>query len=584
MNSALLKILSLPVNCKGSGITKSLNSKGGKGSFLSIVQKSLASIQGQSFPKNTVFSGTNLNIKKEYCNYFDSLKEKLLAKGGSLDNLSLKATDRPLAEKFLCQCGFTKKEAQDFLDNLTEGNQRKEIDLSEFFSNLSELGDIAENDNYQTCTLESSDVPYIESLLRDIDITPKEIQNAFDASSVEGGGLDLVRCVVELKKIGSKIPNQENKLKLNQFVEKIEKIIEGSAAPKDLNPENQLTAEKIPAYESPSIIKKIITQTDNEKHLHALNKDFETTGQRIAETSEKSTEFTQELNATIDQIVDRAVVGKKENEIKSAFSNFSKLELVNQHSDKQTHRRTDIPEKENLFSKPENKAKQTGFIADADAEQGLKGKTEKESEVKFISDPDAGRELKDNPKENKYVIRSEAKTIDTARYDNFVSRFSEVTNEVKENSGPAKGVAPSYLIDQVGKQISASMLNGDKTIKFQLKPPELGTLKIEMDVNDNVLKLGVITENSTTKEILLSNIQELRDSLIDQGVKLEKLDVQINYNFEQSLANSKGGTREQRRSAQGRDGTFSMSAGNAEHSISGIPAEKTSNNLLDLVA
>jgi hypothetical protein len=281
--------------------------------------------------------------------------------------------------------------------------------------------------------------------------------------------------------------------------------------------------------------------------------------------------------------VERAVTGEKKDGIKSAFFNFSKPELIDQYSQEKTYKKTNIAEKENFFSTLENKEKQTRFISDVDPGQNLKGKIGEENKARFISDVDVGQELNDNTKENKHFIRSEVKTIDV-RYDNFVSRFSEITNEVKQNPSLGRDFLPNCLIDQVGKQISASILRGDKTVKLQLKPPELGTLRIEMDIKENVLKLGMITENGTTKELLLSNIQELRDSLVEQGVKLEKVDIQINYNFEQSLANSKEGTKEQRRPNQDIDDVTYMSKHNMENSASGNPVGIKNNNLLDLVA
>jgi flagellar hook-length control protein FliK len=56
-----------------------------------------------------------------------------------------------------------------------------------------------------------------------------------------------------------------------------------------------------------------------------------------------------------------------------------------------------------------------------------------------------------------------------------------------------------------------------------------------------------MTENGTTRDLLLSNIHELKDSLLEQGVKLGKLDVQINYGFDQSSPGSKEGLKERQR-------------------------------------
>jgi flagellar hook-length control protein FliK len=156
--------------------------------------------------------------------------------------------------------------------------------------------------------------------------------------------------------------------------------------------------------------------------------------------------------------------------------------------------------------------------------------------------------------------------------------FSETIDTVKQGLRPVRDFFPAYLIDQVGKQISRSILRGEKVIRLQLKPPELGVLKVEMDIKGNILKLGMIAENSSIKELLLSNVHELREALVEQGVKLDRLDIQINYNSGQSLANSKEG--------QGKEldgGTF-VAEDDKEDPIPGARNMATGDHLLDLVA
>jgi len=107
------------------------------------------------------------------------------------------------------------------------------------------------------------------------------------------------------------------------------------------------------------------------------------------------------------------------------------------------------------------------------------------------------------------------------------STFSETIHAIKQNQTPPRDVLPAYLVDQLGRQISRSIQKGDRVLKIQLKPPELGVVKVELDLKENVLKLGMITENSAVKELLLANANELKEALVEQGVKLEKIDVQI---------------------------------------------------------
>jgi flagellar hook-length control protein FliK len=137
-------------------------------------------------------------------------------------------------------------------------------------------------------------------------------------------------------------------------------------------------------------------------------------------------------------------------------------------------------------------------------------------------------------------------------------------------------------MDQVGKQISRSILRCEKVIRLQLRPPELGVLKVEMDIKDNILKLWMITENSSVKELLLSNAHELREALVGQGVKLDRLDIQINYNFDHSLANSKEGLKHGQ--GHGINGDPFTAEDDTDDGLSGPWDGLTDDHLLDLVA
>ena len=598
MNPILLQILSVPMRSKAEGKTKALNLEKGKGEFFSILQKPLKSLQKQFFPKNAISVKTDLNIEKgsNNYNYFECLKGKLLAKGGSLGNMSLRNEDLPLIEKFLYQCGFTKEDTKSFLDKLLENNHEKEINLSEFFHHLTVPGTSKKN-IHQPYILETSAIPYIESILRDLGIAPSDIQSAFDAASVKGGGLDLTQFAAKLKEIGAKIQPQGNKLKLDQFVYEIEKVVKKFEVPKDLDLENRPKVELHLANQtSPKIDEVGIQINQRGKELQAVIKNFMRTDQQVTETFEKGNRAQKEIETTIDQIVERAVTGGGKNEIKSALYNFSKPELTYQYSAEKISKKTNIADKENFLSplkETGSKENQTSFFSEykrtniAEKENLLTPLREtgsKENQTRFLSDiKDASQELTWEPRENKHFIRSEANIID-GRHDNYVSKFSETINKVKQGTSTNKNLPPNYLIDQVGKQISKSIIRGDSIVKLQLKPPELGTLRIEMDIKDNILKLGMITENSSAKELLLSNVNDLRDALLEQGVKLEKVDIQINDNFNQSLNNWKEGLKEQGRSNQG----FGAEPHIAKHDIKDPAPEPwvgiKSNNLLDLVA
>ena len=79
---------------------------------------------------------------------------------------------------------------------------------------------------------------------------------------------------------------------------------------------------------------------------------------------------------------------------------------------------------------------------------------------------------------------------------------------------------------------------GENQVRLQLKPPDLGSIQLDMVMKDHVLKVAMITEHHAVKELLMSHVQELREALVDQGVELQRIDINIDHHFGQSLANA----------------------------------------------
>jgi flagellar hook-length control protein FliK len=93
---------------------------------------------------------------------------------------------------------------------------------------------------------------------------------------------------------------------------------------------------------------------------------------------------------------------------------------------------------------------------------------------------------------------------------------------------------PAPVVNQVGKEIAGFIQRGERFFSLQLKPPELGMVNIEMDVKENVLKMSIVTETGSAKDLLQANYADLRRVLEGYGIKVEALDVQLGSNLNQS--------------------------------------------------
>jgi flagellar hook-length control protein FliK len=86
----------------------------------------------------------------------------------------------------------------------------------------------------------------------------------------------------------------------------------------------------------------------------------------------------------------------------------------------------------------------------------------------------------------------------------------------------------SLGVDLVDNFIQRARLfmQGDKSvIRLQLNPPELGSLKLEFTVEDDVLEAKILVERSAVKEIIEKDIPRLRELISNTEIDVGKLDV-----------------------------------------------------------
>ena len=98
---------------------------------------------------------------------------------------------------------------------------------------------------------------------------------------------------------------------------------------------------------------------------------------------------------------------------------------------------------------------------------------------------------------------------------------------------------PDFVTRQVGKTIVRSINTGDDTIRMQLKPPELGRIYMSIDHNGSSMKVNIITEHQSAKDILVANVNEIKTMLSSSSINLESFEVDMSSDFQQSMADAR---------------------------------------------
>jgi hypothetical protein len=492
-------------------------------SFISKLMRSMYSAQDTLSYRTVMPSQAKLVSRNRSFSYLEALRKELLAHGKPLNGVSLRHSDLFVVEDFLLHCGFSEEEAKAILDGMSEGSPRGDITLSRFFDRVTEFTS-PEKGIIEFSTLEASAIPHLESALRDMGMDPGEIGSIFEAARVEGGGLDLRVFTVQLKAMSRSTLLQRSG------------GVEGGGYIAGLGSRDQ---SKSGLSLSPQISKKLekigiqIPQGNNRISIQDLISALE----EINGGMDKGNQLPPAVKAAIEKIVDRAVINEEKGKAMSSVLSFSKPGLSKQFS------KATASENGVVFSRKtmNSVSKESGGKYETALDQKA-GPAPASRKVVLFSDVDSGKRLAEWSKEDHSMIKPETKAVHITQ-DARSAPYSDADAIITKHQEPLKGFLPTYVIDQVGRGISRSLLRAERVIRLQLRPPELGALKVEMDMKDNLLKLAVITENNSAKELLLSNVHELREALVEQGVKLERLDVQIHCDIHHSPADSHEGNK-----------------------------------------
>jgi flagellar hook-length control protein FliK len=87
-------------------------------------------------------------------------------------------------------------------------------------------------------------------------------------------------------------------------------------------------------------------------------------------------------------------------------------------------------------------------------------------------------------------------------------------------------VDPSRFIGRVAKAFQTAQERGG-ALQLRLSPPELGALRIELNVKDGVMSASLQTDNANARRLLLDHLPALRDRLAEQNIRVDRFDVDV---------------------------------------------------------
>ena len=90
----------------------------------------------------------------------------------------------------------------------------------------------------------------------------------------------------------------------------------------------------------------------------------------------------------------------------------------------------------------------------------------------------------------------------------------------------AKNAQQARLVGRISRAFQSAQIRGGP-LRIRLHPSELGSLSIELQLENGALNAKLEVENQAARTVILDNLPNLRDRLSEQGVRVEQFDVEL---------------------------------------------------------
>jgi flagellar hook-length control protein FliK len=102
--------------------------------------------------------------------------------------------------------------------------------------------------------------------------------------------------------------------------------------------------------------------------------------------------------------------------------------------------------------------------------------------------------------------------------------FSVLPGRGIDNAAPAR---PQAVMSQVLDGATQILREGSGRVTMTLQPPRLGTLDLDVVVQDNRVKMVMLADNQEVKQMLQAGMDDLRNALQDKGFQIDRLEVLV---------------------------------------------------------
>lgn len=161
-----------------------------------------------------------------------------------------------------------------------------------------------------------------------------------------------------------------------------------------------------------------------------------------------------------------------------------------------------------------------------------------------IKGEDIEKKLENMQDDNRGYEQSKSTMDDKKSNERMTAKFSnenlnvgdilrDLTDAIVEKTD---GIDEAKIVSQIIDQINVNVKQGMTSLEIQLYPEHLGKVVVEVTSKDGILNAKIAAETENVKNAIEGQLTILKESLNNQGIKVESVEVTIaGHGFEENL-------------------------------------------------
>lgn len=155
------------------------------------------------------------------------------------------------------------------------------------------------------------------------------------------------------------------------------------------------------------------------------------------------------------------------------------------------------------------------------------------------------------------------------RAEQTAGRVQNFRGELQQQAGSVDTAGQAEAFEKIINSARLIKTGATTELNMKLEPDHLGMMRVRMSVDDNkVMHATIQVESQEARTMIESNLHRLRESLAEQGIKVEKFSVDVRQDQQNQSQHQSAGA--------GREGQWERSGQGAAHNADGSAADADS--------